>query len=111
MTQLPDEQIAFLGLRAALTGTDTYGMHVQIHNSGTVPIRVFPANLRMHFGDDSAVVMTTSHPAFLQECVLDPGQMAAGLVMYDARIDVGAVIRALGTSFTYDDSTILVDYR
>ena len=110
-SQLPDEQLAFLGLRTVLTGTDTYGVHVRLRNSGTVPVRVFPTNLRVHFGADSTFVTTTSHPAFLQQCTLDPGQTADGLVMYDARIDAGAAIRMLGTSFTYDDSSIVVDYR
>jgi hypothetical protein len=111
VAQLPDEQLALLGLRAVLTGTDTYGVHVRIRNSGAVPVRVFPSNFRVHFGLDSAFATTSAHPAFLQQCLLDPGQVVEGLVMYDARIDAGAAIRLLGTGFTYDDSSVLIDYR
>jgi hypothetical protein len=108
---LPQEQIAILNLRTVLTGADTYGVHVRIRNTGNVTVRIFPGNFRVHFGEQSTFVTTTDHAAFLRECVLAPGQSAEGLVMYEATIDAGAAIRLLGTSFAYDDPTLLVDYR
>lgn len=110
VTQLPPADVALLGLGVILTGTDTYGMWVRISNTGNVPIRVFPENLRVHFGLESVGVVTTNHPLFLQRCVVKPGYYVEGLVMYQAAVDVGAVIRLLGTSFSYEDPTIIVTY-
>jgi hypothetical protein len=108
--RLSPAEIQALALGVLLTGVDTYGIKVRISNTGTVPIRVFPGNLRVHFGDETVGVTTVNHPLFLQPGVVQPGYYVEGVVMYRAAVDVGAVIRLLGTSFSYDDPSIEVTY-
>lgn len=108
--RLPPAQLQALGLGVLLTGVDIYGIRVRISNSGTVPVRVFPGNLRVHFGDETVGVTTANHPLFLQQGIVQPGYYVEGVVMYQATIDVGAVIRLLGTSFSYNDPSIEVTY-
>ena len=105
----PEETLA-LGLGVVLTGTDTYAARVRIANTGNVPIRVFPENLRIHFGGDAAGVTTVNHPGFLQRGVLRPDFYFEGLVMFRARVDVGAAIRLGGGGLSYDDDTVEVTY-
>lgn len=107
---LPPAQLQALGLTALFTGTDFYAIRVRIANTGAVPVRVFPENLRVHFGQELVGAFTADHPSFLQPGVVQPGYFVEGLVMYKAAIDVGAAIRLLGTSFSYDDPTITVTY-
>lgn len=109
--QLPPAQARALGLSVLLTGVDVYGIKVRVSNTGTVPIRVFPGNLRVHYGREAVGVTTANHPLFLQPCVVQPGYYVEGLVLYQAAVDVGAVIRLLGTSFSYDDPSIVVTYN
>ena len=110
VARLPPAQVQVLGLGVLVTGVDVYGIKVRISNTGTASVRVFPGNLRIHFGQDTVGVMTANHPLFLQPCIVQPGNYVEGLVMYEAAVDVGAVIRLLGTSFSYDDSSITVTY-
>lgn len=99
-----------LGLGVILTGTDTYAARIRITNTGTVPVRVYPENILIHFGAESAVVTTISHPRFLQRGVLHPGYYFEGLVMYRARIDIGVAMRLGAGSFSYNDDTVIVTY-
>ena len=99
-----------LGLGVMLTGTDTYGARIRITNAGNVPVRVFPENVLVHFGSESARVTTIDHPSFLRRCVLQPGYYVEGLVMYQARVDIGAVMRLGAGSFSYNDETVQVTY-
>lgn len=110
VARLPPDEVVALGLGVLLTGVDVYGIKVRISNTGTGPVRVFPGNLRVHFGQETVSVTTANHPQFLQPCVVQPGNSVEGLVMYEAAVDVGAVIRLLGTSFSYDDPSISVTY-
>jgi len=99
-----------LGLGVILTGTDTYAARIRVTNTGTVPVRVFPENILVHFGAESAVVTTVNHPRFLQRGVLQPGYYFDGLVMYRARIDIGAAMRLGVGAFSYNDDTVVVNY-
>jgi hypothetical protein len=105
----PEEAVA-LGLGVLLTGTDTYAVRVRVTNTGNAPVRVFPENLRVHYGGDAVGVTTVGHPSFLQRGVLQPNFYFEGLVMYRARVDVGAVIRLGRGGLSYADETIEVTY-
>lgn len=100
-----------LGLGVVLTGVDTYAARIRITNTGTVPVRVYPENLAVHFGSEAAGVTTINHPRFLQRGVLQPGYYFEGLVMYQARIDIGAAMRLAGGGLSYNDDTIQVTYN
>jgi hypothetical protein len=73
-------------------------------------VRVYPENLTIHYGNDSTAVVTYNHPRFLQACVLQPGEYARGLVMYEARMDVGAAMRLGAGALAYTDPTVEVEY-
>jgi hypothetical protein len=108
---LTDNERLALGLNVLLTGVDTYAARIQITNTGNVPVRVYPENLSIHFGGDSVGVTSISHPRFLQRGVLQPGFTTDGLVLYRARVDVGAAVRFVGGGLSYNDTTIQVTYN
>jgi hypothetical protein len=110
IASLPDEQKALLGLMALATGDDIYAAEITLVNAGGLAVRVYPQNLTIQYGNDSTSVATFSHPRFLQTCVLQPGEYAQGLVMYQARIDIGAAMRLSGGKLAYTDPTIEVEY-
>jgi len=58
---------------------DIYGARVSLTNSGNVPIRVYPENLRVHFGGETAGVYTINDYRFLRPTVLQPGESVSGL--------------------------------
>jgi hypothetical protein len=108
--QLPEDVQVADGLLAILSNTDVYAAHVSITNAGTMPVRIFPENIHIHFAGEAAGVTTVKHPAFLQACVLAPGERVEGLVAFSARMDIGAAIRSGGGQLSYEDSTIQVNY-
>lgn len=108
--RLSDDEIAALGLSVILTGADFYGARMAIQNTGNVPIRVYPGNIGIHFGDEIGGIIPIDHPSFLQQCVLQPGQVANGLVMYRARVDIGVAMRLGGGGISYNDASIQVTY-
>lgn len=110
VASLPDEQKALLGLLALASGEDTYAAQITLVNAGSLPVQVYPENLSIHYGNSSTAVKTYDHPRFLRACVLQPGEYAQGLVMYSARMDVGAAIRLGGGALAYADPTIEVEY-
>lgn len=107
---LSKRELTALGLSVVLTGTDVYGATVTITNSGTVPVRVYPENVRVHFGKESAGVTTAADPRFLRACVLRPKESASGLVMYQAEIEIGAAVRLGRGQFSYTDPSVEVVY-
>jgi hypothetical protein len=107
---LSERELTALGLAALLTGTDVYGAKVTLANTGTVPIRVHPDNIRVHFGTESAGVTTALDSRFLQACVLQPQESASGLVMYQAAVEIGAAMRLGRGKFSYTDPSIEVVY-
>lgn len=107
---LPEEQLAALGLAVVVTGVDTYAANVRIRNSGNVPIRISPEKLHIHYGGDSVQVFIANHAAFLRSRTIQPGETAEGLVMYRARVDVGAEVRLFGGGISYDDTSLEVTY-
>lgn len=109
--QLTPEQRAALGLVALASGADIYGARIYLTNTGNVPIRVYPPNLRIHFGGETAIVYTINDYRFLRPTVLQPGDSTSGLVTYTARMDIGAVIRTGGGEMSYQDPTIQVSYE
>lgn len=112
MTQsLPPDELALLGLAALTTGSDYYAARIYLTNTGNVPIRVYPENVFIHFGDETAIVSTADDPRFLHHATLQPGQSTNGLVAFNARMDIGAVIRGGGGAMSYEDPTIEVVYR
>lgn len=112
VAQLSDEERKLIGLSVLLTGTDLYGAKVRLVNRGDVPIRVFPENVRVHFGEDSTAVSTIDHPQFLRRCVMNPAEQVEGLVIYRATVEIGATIRlGGGGTLSYDDQTITVRYK
>ncbi len=108
--ELSKRELTALGLSVLLTGTDVYGATVTITNSGTVPVRVYPENVRVHFGKESADVTTAADPRFLRACVLRPKESASGLVMYQAEIEIGAAMRLGRGQFSYTDPSVEVVY-
>lgn len=110
VASLPDEQKALLGLAALATGDDIYAAEITLVNRGALPVRIYPENLTIHYGNDSTAVTTYNHPRFLQPGVLQPGEYAHGLVMYQARTDVGAAMRLGGGALAYTDPSIEVEY-
>lgn len=110
-SQISPEQRALLGLAAIASGMDIYGARVNLTNTGNIPIRIFPQNILIHFGSQSATVYTCADFRFLQPCVLDPGQSTSGLVSFTASMDVGAAIRLGQGRMSYSDPSINVtDY-
>lgn len=110
VASLPDEQKALLGLMALASGEDIYAAQITLVNTGALPVQVYPQNLSIHYGKDSTAVKTYDHPRFLRACILQPGEYAQGLVIYSARMDVGAAIRLGGGALAYADPTIEVEY-
>lgn len=110
-SQLTQAEIVALGLSVVLTGNDIYAGRIKVNNSGSVPVRVFPENVIIHFGNDSVNAYTINHQGFLRQGVLNPGQTMEGLVLFKARIDIGAAIRLLGFNYTYGDDSIQVTYN
>jgi hypothetical protein len=108
--QLSEEQRALLGLAALASGADVYAAEIRIVNTGNLPVRVYPQNIAIHFGAESARITTSDHPRFLQASLLRPGEYVQGLVMYQARIDIGAAMRLGAGSFSYNDESIQVEY-
>jgi len=109
--RLSQQEQAALGIMALATGMDIYGARVSMTNTGSVPIRVYPQNLRVHFGNETAVVYTINDLRFLRPTVLQPGASTSGLVTYTARMDIGASMRLGRGGMSYDDSTIEVAYQ
>jgi hypothetical protein len=107
---LSDEQKVLLGLAALATGDDIYAAEITVANTGSLPVRVYPQNFTIHYGNGSTTITTYDHPRFLPTCVLQPGEYAQGLVMYEARMDIGAAMRLGGGRVAYNDSTIEVEY-
>lgn len=103
---MSEQEALALGLNVLFTGTDIYAARVKIANTGNVPIRVYPENLRVHFGGETAGVSTVSHEKFLQRGTLKPGYYFEGLVLYRARVDIGAAMRLAGGGLSYDDPTL-----
>lgn len=110
VAQLPEEKRALLGLAALFSEADVYAAEIQITNTGNAPVRVFPQNLAVRYGDEAARVTTIDHPRFLQASVLQPGEYIRGLVMYEARTDIGAAMRLGAGGISYYDDTIQVYY-
>lgn len=110
VTFLSPEEKFLLGEEVLRTGIDTYAASIRMTNTGTVPIRVFPQNLSVHFGGESAIVTVVNHPRFLTSTVLAPGTSIEGLVLYQARVDIGAAMRSGRGGLSYDDRTIDVTY-
>ena len=108
---LTDEQKAALGISVLMTGMDDYASKVTITNTGNVPVKVFPQNILMYFGDESATVTTLDHASFLRPCVVQPGYYVEGLVIYRARVDIGASIRFGSGALSYRDDTVTVTYN
>lgn len=109
--ELTQAEAIALGLGVVLTGGDTYAARIRVSNTGTVPIHFFPENLAVHFGGEAVGVTTINHPKFLQRGVLQPNRFFEGLVMYRARIDIGAAMRLAGGGLSYNDDTIEVTYN
>jgi len=106
--QLSNEEKMALGFAVLLTGSDIYAARVRIANTGPVPVRVFPGNIRIHCGQGATEVTTLDHPAFLPSGILQPGYSCEGLVVYEAPVDVGAAIRFGAGGLSYEDPTIQV---
>jgi hypothetical protein len=110
LANLPKEQLGALGLAVVVTGVDIYAANVRIRNTGNVPVRINPQRLHIHYGGDSVQVFTANHAAFLQSRTVNPGEAAEGLVMYRARVDVGAEVRLFGGGISYCDAAVEVTY-
>ena len=108
--QMTAQERAALGITVLATGMDIYAARINIRNSGSVPVRVYPQNLAIHFGDETAQVYTINDPKFLRAQILQPGASTTGLVCYTARVDIGAAIRTGGGAMSYTDPTIEVNY-
>lgn len=107
---LSDVEIAALGIGALLSGTDIYAARVKIANTGNVPVPITPENLAVHFGTETARTYSAEHPSFLRPGLLQPGYYFEGLVLYQARIDVGAAMRLGGGGISYRDPALDVTY-
>lgn len=111
MQALKGNQIDGLGLLLSLaSGFDFYGLKIRVANVGKSPVDFFPENFLVHFGEDTARTTVLTHANFLKRCRLNPGDSVQGLIMYQARIDLGAAMRLNGASFSYDDSTVKIEY-
>jgi hypothetical protein len=110
VSELTNEQVVALGLMALATQSDFYAARVRITNTGTLPVKVYPQNLRIHLDSDSTSVTTADDSRFLQPVLLQPGYYAEGLVMYQAHITAGASVRMGAGAMTYTDKTIEVTY-
>ena len=108
VNQLTSEERTALGIAAVASGFDIYGARVTLTNVGTASIHVTPAKLRIHFGEESASVFVADDPPFLKSTVLGPGQAASGLVMFEARMDIGAAIRLGEGEMSYAEAALEV---
>jgi hypothetical protein len=107
---IPPEEKLNLSYAVILTGVDIYGAHVRFANTGSVPVMISPDHIRIHYGYEQAIVSTIDHPLFLRAGVLPPGQSREGLVIFKARIDIGAGIRLGQGALSYDDDSVEVSY-
>ncbi len=105
------EQRTVWGVAAVASGFDIYGARVQLINIGDGPVSVSPAKLRVHFGDEAALVFVADDPRFLKTAFLQRGQSVSGLVMFTARADIGASIRSGQGEMSYIDVGIKTEYE
>ena len=63
--------IAALGL-LLLSGHDLYVVRVRLHNTGNVPLRVYPQNIKVYYGNKSTSVIPIPDNRFLQPDILEP---------------------------------------
>ena len=87
-------------------GFDIYGARVTLTNTGQTSIQVTPEKLQIVFGDEAASVFVADDPRFLKPTLLRPGQAASGLVMSEARVDIGAAIRLGEGEMSYVDPNL-----
>jgi hypothetical protein len=92
------------------TGSDLYGARFRIVNTGSTAVTVSPEKLRIHLGDEKLTVTSFDADPFLRPATLAPGQYVEGLVVYKAQVTDGAVARTGGGGYSYEDSTISVEY-
>ena len=111
VARLTDEQKVAFGVAALMTDSDIYAARVRITNTGDVPVRVFPENLRIHYGQASTGITTGPYDGFLQGGVLAPNYYFEGLVLFRAQVDIGAAIRLGSGAVSYQDTTIEVTYN
>lgn len=107
---MSDQQRALLGLSVLMTGDDWYAAKVRIGNTGNVPVNVYPENITLQYGGAATGVTTFDNPVFLQPTALQPGYRVEGLVVFKARVDIGAAIRLGGGTLAYTDPTVEVTY-
>lgn len=109
---LTEADFATYGIPVATSGTDLFAAKIRIDNTGDVPVRVYPQNIRVHYAHHTAGVSTIAHSSFLQASVLQPHQNVSGLVIYRATLAVGAAMRTTADGrISYKDSSITVTYE
>lgn len=60
-----------LGLLLA-SGHDVYLARVRLHNTGNVPLRIYPQNINVYYGNKSTRVIPIPDSRFLQPDILQP---------------------------------------
>lgn len=110
VARMTPQQQAALGVAALTSGFDIYGAQVTLTNIGQRSVQVSPAKLRVHFGNETALVSVGTDRVFLKPMLLPPGRSVTGLVMFTARADIGAAIRFGDGAMSYRDSNVDVNY-
>lgn len=107
---LPAEKAAFAIRGAAMLwdGKDIYAMRVKLTNTGTVPVRIDPQNIRINVRGDSIAVETIDHSKFLQTTTLPSNYYIEGLVYFVVPLEVGAAMRAGNGTLSYNDRAVEV---
>lgn len=111
MQNYTEEQRALLGFSALVSGVDIYAANIRLTNTGNIPVRVSPGNIRIHFGGEVTPVYTMNDFRFLQPSTLQPGESVTGLATYPARIDIGRAIRLGNGKMSYEDPSLQVTYE
>jgi hypothetical protein len=63
----------FIALAVLLaSGHDVYVARVTLHNTGNVPLRVYPQNIKVYYGNKSTNVIPIADNRFLQPDILEP---------------------------------------
>jgi hypothetical protein len=111
LASLPAGVSGFLGLIHELGHTDMYGAIVRITNTGATPVTVQPENITLQLGAESMSAHSLGgQPHFLERTRLNPGEQTLGMVVYSARIDVGAAMRLGAGQIVYTDPDVEVTY-
>lgn len=104
MTAQTEDFIALVVILAS--GHDIYMVRVRLENTGNVPLRVYPQNIKAYYGNKSSSAILIPDNRFLQPNVLNPGYYIDKPVIFIAPYGLNLL---RDVRMGYRDNSIQVD--